>query len=82
MTKPFSGFARGMTTAVMTNSHSPQYPRLPLCCPKCGHEEAKLSMRSLSVVTVACVSCGHQWAEDVASLPDAARKQLDEASPD
>jgi len=42
---------------------------LPIPCPKCGHQESVLTVRSITIMTVKCDHCGHQWATDIASLP-------------
>jgi len=42
---------------------------LPIECPKCHYDGCLLVVKSLTVMTVTCVSCRHTWATDVASLP-------------
>jgi hypothetical protein len=46
---------------------------LPLRCPRCGHDEAKLFLHSATVVTVKCGDCDHSWSVDIAALPDDVR---------
>jgi len=42
---------------------------LPIECPKCQHVGSKLRVKSLTVMTITCASCGHTWAADLPSLP-------------
>ena len=42
---------------------------LPIQCPKCHYDGCLLVVKSLTVMTVTCVSCRHTWATDLGSLP-------------
>ena len=42
---------------------------LPITCPKCQHEGSTLVVKSLSIMTVACATCGHTWATEMDVLP-------------
>jgi transcription elongation factor Elf1 len=54
---------------------------LPIQCPHCEHELAKLFVNSYSVVTVTCVSCGHTWSIELAALPKNVQQVLPDAGP-
>jgi hypothetical protein len=49
---------------------------LPLLCPKCQCDVAKLSVNSYTVVTVICVECSHTWSVELAALPARVQRQL------
>lgn len=51
----------------MPNSNRP----LPIPCPKCRSNGSTLVVKSISVMTVTCASCGHTWATEIHALsPD------------
>ena len=49
----------------MPNTNRP----LPISCPKCRYEGSTLVVKSISVMTLTCVSCFHTWAAELAALP-------------
>ena len=51
-------------------------PILPLRCPKCDHDEARLSVRSETVLTVKCLQCKHSWSTDILTLRESIRTRL------
>ena len=51
-------------------------PELPLQCVRCGSVGARLAISSLTVITVRCAACAHQWSVEIAALSADARKQL------
>jgi len=53
---------------------------LPLQCPHCHHDGARLHIRSASVLSVKCGECRHEWSMDVDSLPSHTREQVNAAS--
>jgi hypothetical protein len=46
---------------------------LALPCQRCQHGEARLFVRSKSILTVTCTKCGHTWAVEIAALPEHVR---------
>ena len=55
-------------------------PVLPLVCPHCAHDQAKLFINSYTVVTVVCSECSHSWALETESLPQEVRVKIDAGS--
>lgn len=49
---------------------------LPLHCPKCDHDGAKLSVSSHTILTVECLACGHAWSAEISALPEQLRVRL------
>jgi hypothetical protein len=49
----------------------PPTPRL--ACPRCLSVEVSPVVRSLTVATLACQGCGHEWAVDLNLMPDSLR---------
>jgi uncharacterized Zn finger protein len=41
---------------------------LPLQCPHCHHDRARLHIRSATVLTVKCSECRHVWSIDLDTL--------------
>ena len=52
---------------------------LPIRCPKCHYDGCLLVVKSLTVMTVTCVSCRHTWATDMQSLPAAVQERVPDA---
>jgi Zn ribbon nucleic-acid-binding protein len=52
---------------------------LPIQCPKCQHVGSMLLIKSITVMTLKCDSCGHTWATDLASLPPDIRDKVPDA---
>ena len=52
---------------------------LPIQCPKCQHVGSMLLIKSITVMTFKCDSCGHTWATDLASLPPDIRDNVPDA---
>ena len=46
---------------------------LPITCPHCQHELARLTICSLSILTVTCANCAYLWAVELASIPEPVR---------
>jgi transcription elongation factor Elf1 len=55
---------------------------LPLRCPRCGHEEAKLFLHSATVATVKCADCANSWSVDIGVLPEEVRQRISPAAID
>lgn len=57
-------------------------PLIPLKCPAdgCGARQARLVVRSRSIATFKCPTCGHSWSREVHALPVKARARLPRAS--
>jgi Zn ribbon nucleic-acid-binding protein len=56
---------------------SPRNERpVPVQCPSCHQQGARLLAHSDTVLTVACLQCGHQWAMPMADTPEGTRKIL------
>jgi hypothetical protein len=53
---------------------------LPLSCPKCGHDGARLQIASATVLTVKCAECEHTWSVESSTLPPDVRGQVTEAT--
>ena len=49
---------------------------LALRCPQCSYEVARPVVISVSIITVACVRCSHQWAAEIARLTNAAQGEI------
>jgi transcription elongation factor Elf1 len=49
---------------------------LRIQCPHCDHDQVRLFIRSLTVLTVKCLQCGRPWSIEVAALPPDTRRQL------
>ena len=49
-------------------------PILALRCPKCDHDEARLSVISATVLSVKCEHCSHFWSTAISVLPESIRK--------
>jgi hypothetical protein len=49
---------------------------LPLHCPTCGHDAARLYISSKSVLTVRCARSDHIWCLDLNTLPATMRIRL------
>jgi transcription initiation factor TFIIIB Brf1 subunit/transcription initiation factor TFIIB len=49
---------------------------LPIQCPKCQHDGSTLVVKSYTVMTLTCASCGHFWATVVASLPPDVQEEI------
>jgi uncharacterized Zn finger protein len=49
-------------------------PILALRCPKCDHDEARLSVISETVLSVKCENCSHFWSTIISALPESIRK--------
>jgi hypothetical protein len=47
-----------------------------LRCPHCSHDVARAVVCSLSIITVECVRCSHQWAAEITRLPNARQGQI------
>jgi hypothetical protein len=43
---------------------------LPIPCPKCEHTGCALVVKSITIITVTCISCTHTWATRLEWLPD------------
>ena len=56
----------------MPNTNRP----LPIPCPKCQHLGSKLVVKSLTVMTLTCGSCGHFWATEFDWLPIEIQEQV------
>jgi Zn ribbon nucleic-acid-binding protein len=48
-------------------------PTLPVVCPHCQHDLAKLTVRSLTILTVTCARCGYTWSSELATMPEPVR---------
>jgi len=44
-------------------------PLIPLTCPHCQHDAARLTVSSQTILTVTCIHCAYTWAEERDSLP-------------
>jgi uncharacterized Zn finger protein len=55
---------------------------LPIQCPKCQHDGSMLVIKSYTVMTLTCASCGHFWASDLLSLPAEIQKRIPDALQD
>jgi hypothetical protein len=64
------GMADGQTNAT-----------LPVNCPKCDQDAAKLCISSYTVIAVKCLSCAHTRAIEVAALPPHIRRPLPRVQP-
>jgi hypothetical protein len=53
---------------------------LPLQCPHCHKYGAWLHIRSVTVLTVKCFGCRHEWSMDIDSLPSDIREQVNAAT--
>ena len=53
---------------------------LPLSCPKCSHDGARLQIASATVLTVKCAECQHTWSVDSSTLPPDVREQVTESA--
>jgi hypothetical protein len=51
-------------------------PVLSLTCPECEHANARVFVRSLTILTVKCGQCQHSWSTLIAMLPEPVLKQL------
>lgn len=60
----------------MPNTNRP----LPIRCPKCPHLGCTLVVRSLSVITVKCASCSHEWATTLQGLPAEIQEKVRDAA--
>ena len=49
---------------------------LPLRCPTCGQDGARVYIVSQTVLTVRCAHCTHVWCVDMKLLPDSVRESL------
>jgi len=47
--------------------------QLPVSCPHCQNDLARLTVRSLTILTVTCANCGHTWAVELATMPELVR---------
>jgi phage FluMu protein Com len=54
-------------------------PSLPIRCPKCAHDQVRLYISSVTVLTIKCPECAFVWSIEIASLPPDTRAQLAEA---
>ena len=53
---------------------------LPLQCPHCRHDRARLHIRSATVLSVKCAGCRHEWSMDIDTLPSDMREQVNAAT--
>jgi uncharacterized Zn finger protein len=53
---------------------------VPLSCPGCGHDGARVQVASATVLTVRCPECDHIWSVDSTMLPSAVRERVTEAT--
>ena len=51
-------------------------PLLPIHCPHCDHDQVRLFISSLSVLTVKCPQCAHSRFIEVAALSSDTRQQV------
>ena len=52
---------------------------VPLSCPRCGHDGARIQIASATVLTVECAECRHPWSVDSTILPPDIREQVTDA---
>ena len=57
-------------------------PLLPIQCPRCEHDQARLYVSSRSVVTVRCPRCDHTWSIEINDLPRDTQEALNDATHD
>jgi len=55
---------------------STDFTILPIHCPKCAHDRARLFVSSFTVITVVCMQCHDSRAIEIASLPPDVRAQV------
>ena len=55
-------------------------PLLPIRCPECAHDQVRLFINSLTVLTIKCPECAFIWSVETASLPIETKTQLAEAT--
>ena len=60
----------------MPNTNPVSDPTLHLRCPRCNHDEAKLSVHSYTILTVICAKCSFAWSLEIAMIPEALRRQV------
>ena len=53
---------------------------VPLSCPRCGHDGARIQIANATVLTVKCVECLHPWSVDSGTLPPDIREKVTEAT--
>jgi len=46
---------------------------LAMTCPHCQHDLARLTVRSVTILTVTCGRCGYMWAVELTSMPEPER---------
>jgi hypothetical protein len=59
--------------SAMSNTNTP----LPIVCPQCHYDGCMLVVRSLTIVMVKCISCRHEWATDLDTLPAEIKQKVD-----
>jgi uncharacterized Zn finger protein len=47
---------------------------LPIQCPKCQHDGPRVVIKSYTVMTLTCASCGHFWATAISAPSRDAKK--------
>ena len=52
---------------------------LHIRCPHCDHDQARVFIRTVTVLTVKCPQCARTWSIEVAALPPDTRHQLTKA---
>jgi ribosomal protein S27E len=60
----------------MANANAAEEGFLPLRCPRCDHDRARLSVNSYTILTVICPNCSHTWSAEMAVLPDSVRRRF------
>lgn len=51
-------------------------PKVPIACPDCRHGEAQIIVLAMTVMTVRCVECGHEWAVEIRDTPAEVRRTV------
>jgi hypothetical protein len=63
----------------MRNAEPPD--TLPLQCPHCDHNTAKLFVNSYTVITVQCASCAYTWSVEITAIPEPLRARIPHVKP-
>jgi hypothetical protein len=60
---------------MLPDQSAPPLVEVPLHCPvpACDAALVSIAVRSTSVVTLRCTSCGFVWSAEIAALPEPAR---------
>ena len=52
---------------------------IPVWCPRCQHDVAFIAIGGITIVSVTCAKCLHNWAMDIHNMSVPARTAVREA---